>query len=64
MIKKLIVGFIALVVFYVVFVQVQVVITRQEKAKQVTGEKAEDSVHKVIPFSLRNTPRKARKKSR
>ncbi len=52
MIKKLIVGFIALVVFYVVFVQVQVVITRQEKAKQVTGEKAEDSVHKVYSFQF------------
>ena len=52
MIRKLIIGFIALVAFYVAFVQVQVVITRQARSRQTAGTKKDDTVHKVFSFQF------------
>jgi len=52
MIKKLVIGFISLVAFYVAFVQVQVVITRQAKSQKAVEKKSEDPPHKVYSFQF------------
>ena len=52
MIKRLIFIFIALVVFYVFFVQVQVVITRKQRAEQGTEKPSEQKPQKVLSFSF------------
>lgn len=52
MIRRIVLISAALVVFYVFFVQFQVVITRQKQAKQSAGQGAEKSVHKVYSFSF------------
>ncbi len=52
MIKRLILIFVLLVVFYTFFVQIQVVITRQKKAKQTTTQVEEKPAHKVYSFAF------------
>jgi len=52
MIKRLILIFVLLVVFYTFFVQIQVVITRQKKAKQTTAQVEEKPAHKVYSFAF------------
>lgn len=52
MMKRLVLIFIALVIFYVFFVQIQVVITRQKKAKQTTEKVSEKPAHKVYSFAF------------
>ncbi len=52
MIKRLIAIFLALVVFYVFFVQVQVVITRKQRARQSVGGPEKTAVHKVYSFAF------------
>lgn len=52
MIKRLILIFIALVVFYVFFVQLQIVVTRQARAKRATEKAPEKPVHKIYTFQF------------
>ena len=52
MIKRLIFIFAVLVVFYVFFVQVQVVITRKQHAQQAVEKPSQKSVHKVYSFAF------------
>jgi LPS export ABC transporter protein LptC len=52
MIKRLIFIFVALVVFYVFFVQVQVVITRKQRAEQGAAKFSEQKPQKVLSFSF------------
>lgn len=52
MIKRIILLFAALVVFYVFFVQVQVVITKKQRAQQAVEKPAKAAVHKVYSFAF------------
>jgi LPS export ABC transporter protein LptC len=52
MIKRLVFIFVALVVFYVFFVQVQVVITRKQRAEQGAEKPSEQKPQKVLSFSF------------
>ena len=52
MIKRLVFIFVALVVFYVFFVQVQVVITRKQRAEQAAEKPSEQRPQKVFSFSF------------
>ena len=52
MIKRLIFIFTALVVFYVFFVQVQVVITRKQRAEQSAEKPSEQKPQKIFSFSF------------
>lgn len=52
MIKRVIFIFVSLIVFYVIFVQFQVVVTRKHRAQQVTGTPSSNPVHKVHVFSF------------
>ena len=52
MIKRLIFIFTMLVIFYVFFVQFQVVITRENKAHQAAEKPSEKPVHKIYSFSF------------
>lgn len=52
MIKRLIFIFAALVVFYVFFVQVQVVITRKQRAEQGAEKPSEQKPQKIFSFSF------------
>ncbi|MBI4711244.1 MAG: LPS export ABC transporter periplasmic protein LptC [Candidatus Omnitrophica bacterium] len=52
MIKRLIFIFVALVVFYVFFVQVQVVITRKQRAERGAEKPSEQKPQKVLSFSF------------
>jgi LPS export ABC transporter protein LptC len=52
MIKRLIFIFVALVVFYVFFVQMQVVITRKERAERGTEKPAEQKPQSILAFSF------------
>lgn len=52
MIKRLIFIFAVLVVFYVFFVQVQVVITRKHRAQQAVEKPSKEPVHKVFSFAF------------
>lgn len=52
MIKKMIVIFIGLVVFYVFFVQFQVVVARKNKANQSTEKAPDQPAHKVFSFQF------------
>ncbi len=52
MIKRLVFIFVALVVFYVFFVQVQVVITRKQRAERAAEKPSEQRPQKVFSFSF------------
>jgi len=52
MIKRLVIIFVALVVFYVFFVQVQVVITRKHRAAKGTEKVSEQKPQKIFSFSF------------
>lgn len=52
MIKRLIFIFIFAVVFYVFFVQLQIVITRKHRARQTTEQPSNKPAHKVYSFSF------------
>ncbi len=52
MIKRIVLIFVALVVFYVFFVQVQVVITRKQHAERATEKPTEQKPQKVFSFSF------------
>jgi LPS export ABC transporter protein LptC len=52
MIKRLVLIFIALVVFYVFFVQIEVVITRKAKAKHAAEKAEQKPAHKVFSFQF------------
>ncbi len=52
MIKRSIFIFSALVVFYVFFVQVQVVVTRKQRAQRAVEKPSPQQVHKVYSFSF------------
>ena len=52
MIKRLVFLFIALVVFYVFFVQVQIVITRKAKTSRAAEKPSEKPAHKVYSFQF------------
>ncbi|HNX68007.1 MAG TPA: LPS export ABC transporter periplasmic protein LptC [Candidatus Omnitrophota bacterium] len=52
MIRRTLITFAALVVFYVLFVQIQVVITRQSRAKRVADKTEVKPAHKVYAFSF------------
>ncbi|HOW58480.1 MAG TPA: LPS export ABC transporter periplasmic protein LptC [Candidatus Omnitrophota bacterium] len=52
MIKRLIFIFVLLIIFYVFFVQVQVVVTRKHRAQHTTGKSSEKPVHKVYSFAF------------
>ena len=52
MIKRLVFIFVTLVVFYVFFVQMQVVITRKQRAEQGAEKPSEQKPQKVLSFSF------------
>ena len=52
MIKRLVFIFIALIVFYVFFVQVQVVITRKQKADRSLEKPSEKKPQKIFSFAF------------
>lgn len=52
MIKKVILIFTALVIFYVLFVQIQIVITRKEKAKRNAQQEEVKPAHKIYTFQF------------
>jgi LPS export ABC transporter protein LptC len=52
MMKRLVLIFVALVVFYVFFVQVQVVITRKHRAAKGTEKASEQKPQKIFSFSF------------
>lgn len=52
MIKRLVFIFVTLVVFYVFFVQVQVVITRKQRAEQGVEKPSEQKPQKIFTFSF------------
>ena len=52
MIKRLVFIFVALVVFYVFFVQVQVVITRKQRAEQGAEKPSEQKPQRIFSFSF------------